>query len=110
MTTRTYSVLEDDLDGTEASKTVEFAFDGKRYEIDLNDKHVEQFEKALAKYVDAARRVGRATVRPGGRQSGGGLDPEQRRAIRDWGQANGYAVGDKGRIPAEVVEAFQQAH
>ena len=46
----------DDIDGSEAEGTVRFALDGAEYEIDLNAKHAEELRKALARYVDAARR------------------------------------------------------
>ncbi|SER25024.1 DNA polymerase-3 subunit epsilon [Actinokineospora terrae] len=31
-------------------------------------------------------------------------------AVRAWGQANGYRVSDRGRIPLEVTNAYQRAH
>lgn len=31
------------------------------------------------------------------------------RAVREWAQANGYDVSDRGRVPADVVEAYKQA-
>lgn len=37
-------------------------------------------------------------------------DPEQTRAIREWANANGYTVNSRGRIPAEVVEAYDAAN
>jgi hypothetical protein len=37
MAQRTVVSLVDDLDGTEANETVEYALDGVIYEIDLND-------------------------------------------------------------------------
>nr|WP_330359970.1 histone-like nucleoid-structuring protein Lsr2 [Mycobacteroides abscessus] len=35
---------------------------------------------------------------------------EQLAAIRQWARKNGYEVSDRGRIKAEVVEAFEAAH
>ena len=35
---------------------------------------------------------------------------EQREAIRTWANANGYTVGDRGRIAAAITEAFEAAH
>ena len=32
------------------------------------------------------------------------------REIRDWARSNGYKVPDRGRIPADVREAFEAAH
>ena len=48
-------VLEDDLDGSEASQTVTFGLDGTTYEIDLNDAHADELREALAE-------IGRAHV------------------------------------------------
>lgn len=31
-------------------------------------------------------------------------------AIREWARAHGYPVGERGRIPADVTVAYQQAH
>ncbi|HRK44564.1 MAG TPA: Lsr2 family protein, partial [Nocardioides sp.] len=39
MAQKVHIVLEDDLDGSDATQTVSFALDGTAYEIDLNDKN-----------------------------------------------------------------------
>ena len=59
------TVFIDDLDGSQAEGTVRFGLDGAEYEIDLNAEHAEALRDALARYVQAARRVGGAV--PGGR-------------------------------------------
>ena len=48
--------LSDDLDGSEATKTVVFAWAGTTYEIDLSDENVEKFSAVIAPYVGAARK------------------------------------------------------
>lgn len=63
---------------------------------------------------------GSATSRRRGRPAGGqpaksfsatpGLAREQREAIRTWANANGFTVGDRGRIAANIIEAFDAAH
>jgi hypothetical protein len=35
---------------------------------------------------------------------------EQRAAVREWANNNGYTVGDRGRIKTEIIEAFEAAH
>jgi DNA polymerase-3 subunit epsilon len=30
-------------------------------------------------------------------------------AVRAWAQANGFAVGDRGRLPLEVTDAYRRA-
>ena len=103
--------LIDDLDGTEASETVAFAIDGANYEIDLSAKNASKLRDAFAVYVGSGRRAGRggrAQSGPalrGGRSAARG-DREQTQAIREWARKNGFKVGEKGRIPATVLEAY----
>ena len=47
----------DDLDGSEAGDTVLFGLDGTQYEIDLSTDHAKELRTALARYIDAGRRV-----------------------------------------------------
>ncbi|HEY2095521.1 MAG: hypothetical protein QOI50_7238 [Pseudonocardiales bacterium] len=105
--------LIDDLDGDKADETVEFGIDGKSYEIDLSSSNADKLRDALASFVAAARRPG------GRRRSGGGaaasaaarrpsVDREQNQAIRDWARKRGMKVSDRGRIPADVLEAYHQ--
>jgi hypothetical protein len=37
------------------------------------------------------------------------IDREQSSAIRDWARRNGHKVSTRGRIPAEIIEAFHAA-
>jgi hypothetical protein len=99
----------DDIDGSEAEGTVRFALDGAEYEIDLNAKHADALRKALAKYIDAARRSTGATRRPtrsGRRASAGGVNTTE---VREWAKAQGIEVKDRGRVPAELVVRFKAA-
>lgn len=64
------------------------------------------YEQAIA-----PRRRGR----PAGSKSkpaaaGPSMSKEQREAIRTWANSNGYSVGDRGRIAANVIAAFEEAH
>src|SRR3954453_16707347 len=102
-------ILSDDLDeNLSADETVSFALDGTNYEIDLSDKNAQQMREAFSRYVQSARKVGRAVdsrASGGGRSraTGGRMDREQAGAIRDWARKNGHQVSDRGRIPASVV-------
>lgn len=102
-------VYMDDLDeNVEADAgTVTFAFDGSHYEIDLSAKNKAKLQALLGPYVNAARRAGRSSTTK--KSSGGGYSSEHLQAVRDWGRRNGYTVSDKGRVPAEVMLAFEQA-
>jgi hypothetical protein len=102
--------LIDDLDGGPADETVNFALDGTNYEIDLSDKNAGRLREALAEFVASARRANRGSRARSGaaprRARNGRGDPEQTAAIRDWARRNGYKVGEKGRIPGDVLEAY----
>ena len=104
-------VLVDDIDGSEATETVSFGLDGTSYEIDLNDANAAALRDALAAYVGHARKVGSA--RRGRRTSAAAAAAAggpSAREIRDWARSNGYDVPDRGRVSAEVREAYAAAH
>lgn len=108
MAQRTQVILEDDIDGGGADETVTFGIDGVTYEIDLNDGNAGKLRDVLAPYVGAGRRVGGR--RSSGRAGGGGRSREDLSAVREWARANGHQVSDRGRISAEVQEAYDKAH
>ena len=108
-------VLVDDLDGSEATETVSFALDGTNYEIDLSDKNAGALRDALAPYLAHARKVtgGRRGPASGGgrkQQSGSGSLGPSPRLVRDWARSNGYQVSDRGRVPADVIAAYEAAN
>lgn len=107
MAQKVITLLTDDLDGSEASQTVLFALDGKSYEIDLNDAHAEKIREALAPFVGNARKTsgGRGTVR----RMGSSKPNEDTAAVRAWAKDNGYEVNDRGRVPANIREAYAKA-
>ena len=96
-------VLVDDIDGTEAAETVSFAIDGREYDIDLSTRNAERLREALALYVGHARRGGGRR----GRNRTGGPSPAD---IRAWARENGFDVPDRGRVSANVREAYLAAH
>jgi hypothetical protein len=103
MAQRVNIVLVDDIDGSDATETVAFALDGTSYEIDLNEKHAAKLRDALASYVGHARKVGGRRTRSSAKAAATGASAKE---IRDWARSNGYKVPDRGRIPADVREAF----
>jgi hypothetical protein len=108
-------LLVDDLDGGEATETVSFALDGSAYEIDLSQRNAEELRDAFAKYVGAARKAGRSGASAGGRSSSGrsrgstAMDRDQAAAIRSWARKQGLKVSDRGRIPASIIEQYNQS-
>jgi hypothetical protein len=104
--------LVDDFDGDGAAdETVEFSLDGVSYEIDLSAKNAKKLREDLKQWIDSGRRVGgRRRGRPGAPGRGrGSIDREQSAAIRDWARRSGHKVSTRGRIPAEIIEAFHAA-
>ncbi|OEU94388.1 histone-like nucleoid-structuring protein Lsr2 [Streptomyces oceani] len=104
-------LLVDDLEGGEADETVTFALDGKSYEIDLNTANADKLRDALADFVKAGRRAGRSGRGKGGGRtasSGGGSGPDTAK-IRAWAKEQGYEVNDRGRVPANIREAYEKA-
>ena len=105
MAQRVHVVLEDDLDGSEAAETVSFALDGTSYEIDLNEKNASALRDALSLYVAHGRKAARARAGSrGGSAKSSGSDASE---VRAWARDNGFKVSERGRVPREVVEAFE---
>lgn len=110
--------LVDDVDGSEAEATVEFGLDGVNYTIDLSTDNAAELRDALATYVASARRTG-GRKRTGGKaksttsgkssQAPTTSDRERNQAIREWARQQGMQVSDRGRIPSEIVEAYDKA-
>lgn len=118
MAQRTIIQLTDDLDGKPISEgkgeTIRFSLDRADYEIDLAERNAKALRNDLAKYVAAARRSGggrRGTGSRGRGRGGGGsgrdYDPK---AVRAWAASQGIEVSHRGRVPAELVARFQEAH
>ena len=90
-------ILVDDLDGGSADETVRFGLDGVSYEIDLSSSNASELRSAVERFVSHARKT----------SSGRNQDSAQ---IRQWARDNGYAVNSRGRIQAEIQEAYQKAN
>ncbi|MFC6094860.1 histone-like nucleoid-structuring protein Lsr2 [Saccharothrix lopnurensis] len=116
MAKQTTVTLIDDLDGSEAEETVVFALDGVEYTIDLSRGNADRLRERLADFVAGGRRAGGRPPQRGARlprtrttvPSGG--DREQNQAIREWARGQGRRISDRGRLPAALVDEFQQAH
>jgi hypothetical protein len=112
MATETITRLIDDLDGSEAQRTVSFAWDGRAYEVDLSRKNLAAFEKTMKPYLAAARSARATTARSSGRRRPAATSARRRRdlqAIREWARRNGHEVSDRGRVSDAVIEAYEAA-
>lgn len=107
--------LIDDLDGTVLEHgdgdTVHFSLDGVAYEIDLTDAHAADLRGALEAYIRAGRRLGRgggtAASAPRVAKAAARRDLAQ---VREWANANGHSVSDRGRVSAAILDAYDAAH
>lgn len=103
----------DDFDGVSEAEVVEFSIDGRFYEIDLSEDSKKQFYEDLERYIQvarpksgAARTARRTTVT----RVPSGQNPSDLNAIRAWARSKGKKVSDRGRIPRDIIEAFEAEH
>jgi hypothetical protein len=107
--------LVDDIDGTVLEpgegETVLFSLDGKSYEIDLTADNAQALRDDFAKYISAARRMSSGSSSSSaparGRRRGGQTDYAP---IREWAKKNGYSISERGRVPANIIEAYEAAN
>ena len=128
----------DDLDevsiDAEAVDTVDFSFRGQDYALVLTKKNGAQFNKDMARYINAAKkaqardaRAARKPARPEPRKgtkkqpaprkaashkttTATSTGPKRAQAIREWAAANGHTVSQRGRISVAVADAYDAAH
>jgi nucleoid-associated protein Lsr2 len=110
MATTEVITLHDDLDERISTgvETVTFyhPVTGVKLEIELgeaNRKHFGNHIEKLAKYIEAAREV---EVAP---KKAVTVQKENLDKVREWARANGYTVGDRGRIKGEILNAYHGA-
>jgi hypothetical protein len=108
----------DDLDGSVVDEadvsTVAFSYKGTSYEIDLKPANAKKLDDALNKYIAAARKTsngrrGRAASTATRPSTGSGRSKEELAAIRSWAIDEGYEISPRGRIKAEIIEAYDAA-
>ena len=108
--------LVDDIDGSPATTTIEFSVGGKNYIIDLSEQHTHEFNKALAPYIEHARRARRAPAnkrkaRKSRSSSEAARIKRQRNAeIRAWALENGVTVSKRGQLGQDTIAAYEDAH
>ncbi len=110
MAQRVEVVLIDDVDGGDAAETVTFGLDGVTYEIDLSDKNARKLRDDFASWSGHARRAGSAGRSVGRKRTGTTTKRSDLSAVREWARQNGHTVSERGRISAEVQEAYDKAH
>ncbi|MFF4223171.1 Lsr2 family protein [Streptomyces abikoensis] len=110
MAQKIVTIYTDDLTGEESAEaaTHTFSLDGVAYEIDLGHDSYDKLLEALAPFTKAGRRTGKAR-KPAARKTSGAGNQDTAK-IRAWAKENGYSVNDRGRVPADVREAYMAAN
>lgn len=108
MAQKIHITLVDDIDQSVADENVTFGLDGINYEIDLSAENAAALRESLAAFIASGRRVGGRAVRGRGPAApkAGSSDVA---AIRAWARDNGYTVHERGRIQAEIRDAYSAA-
>ncbi|GAP61324.1 nucleoid-associated protein Lsr2 [Arthrobacter sp. Hiyo1] len=101
-------VIESDLSGRQDAERVTFGLGETWYEIDLTDDERQGLEAALKSYLAAGRKATQEPPKP--RKMVPTTTPEEREKIREWGRENGFDFAPYGRIPKEVMAAYDAAH
>lgn len=105
--------LIDDIDGSPATATIEFTFDGKNYVIDLSEQHADEFNKALAPYIEHARRARRGPAnkrKPRSSSEAARIKRQKNAEIRTWALENGVTVSKRGQLGQDTIAAYKAAH
>lgn len=113
MATQTIITRTDSLDERISSEVEDVVFfdprTGQKLEIQLgaaNRKHFENHLARLDKYIAAAEVVAEPVV---SKPKAAAKNSETTK-IREWAKANGFQIGDRGRIKAEIMQAYKAAH
>lgn len=104
-------ITDGTMDGTKLAKA---------HEVGTRIVHPDTFETLLAHLQPAlpTEAVRRSTAKPaptrpkssGSASTGPQTAPASPTVIRSWALANGYEVGVRGRIAADIVDAYRNAH
>jgi hypothetical protein len=99
-------VVKDDLDhALDADETIELTIDGVTYTLDLCKANAAKLRTALKKWLEAAHDSRK--VKPP--KKGDTAQAERRKAIREWGKANGYVI-NRGQLSKALIEAYDAAN
>jgi hypothetical protein len=104
--------LADDIDGTvfgDDGESIHYAVDGVEYVIDLKDEHAKELRETFEYYIAHSTRVGgrkHRGVNPTAPKRSSG----ETKKIRAWAIEQGHQLSSRGRIPAEIEQAFHDAH
>ncbi|WP_427007210.1 histone-like nucleoid-structuring protein Lsr2 [Pseudarthrobacter sp. H2] len=115
MAKKTFTRIVDDLTNEMLEEgqgeTIEFAFEGSSYSIDLSSKNADDFREAISKYTDVAtKNVARLPRAASSSISAPKSNKEELQKIREWAKANGHNISERGRVAQSVQDAYHAAH
>lgn len=104
----TRALTFDDIDNSPDASLLRWSVEDTHYELDVAEHNRKAFEEAVAPFIAVARVVEprRAQRKPQGVSAGTPTYAD----MRKWAAENGLPVSPKGRIAAEVVQAYIEAH
>lgn len=110
MAQKIVTVYADDLTGMESDEvsTHRFSLNGVNYEIDLTPENYDKLDAALRPFIESGRKTGR--TRGADRVRKGATDGPSAEEIRAWARKNGFEVNDRGRVPKEIREAYENTN
>ena len=101
---------------TDDATAVTLGWGREQWELDLCPTHNAELSRQFDEWTSKARRAtGRSSSRSSSSGGGGSRaatfgTTSDANAVREWAKANGYKVGDKGRIAADVRQAYDAAN
>lgn len=100
-------LVDDDL--ADSTETVDFSYRGVNYQIDLSTRNARALDKLLAQIIEAAcHRVPLPPTRRRGTETHNGAPVAK--AVRAWAKNKGIEISDRGRVAADVMQRYQDAH
>ncbi|MGW1836996.1 histone-like nucleoid-structuring protein Lsr2 [Streptomyces sp. NPDC002067] len=108
MAQKIVTIYTDDFTGEESAEATPhtIAIDGVVYEIDLGPDSYDELMDAVGPFLKVGRRVRGGKARTKAAASSN----QDTAAIRAWAKENGYIVNERGRVPADIREAYAKAN
>ena len=103
----------DDIDNSplkdDEVNTIRFSVDGNHYVLDLSEKNAADFRSAVEPWISAARPAPATGPQRTTNRQTSSASATRSRAIREWARAEGLEVSERGKIPARIVDAYNEA-
>lgn len=101
-------ILIDDINGSRDNvQPVTLTLNGTTYTLDLGTESRDALMAALQPFINHARGGKKTRAKRATKENNGGTKaPSEIANLRHWARENGYEVGDRGRIPQHVQDAY----